>query len=256
MTCDKIIEVIERKYPREYACEWDNVGLLAGERTQEVKKVYIALDATNEVIDGAIASGADLLLTHHPMIFGSIKSVTGDDYIGARLIRLIRNNISYYAMHTNYDVLGMAELSAKMLDLRNTSVLEEVWNQEGIGRVGSLPHEMTLRECAELVKERFRIPHVKVFGDLDKRIGRAAISPGSGKSMVKPALHAGAEVLITGDMDHHSGIDMKDCGMAIIDAGHYGIEHIYIEDIRAFLTQQFPGLSIETAGILHPFEVL
>lgn len=256
MKCQEIIQTIEDRYPRTYACDWDNVGLLAGDREREVQKVYIALDATDAVIEAAVRSGADLLLTHHPMIFGSIKSVTADDYTGKRLIRLIRNDISYYAMHTNYDVLGMADLSARILGLKDTAVLEEVLDGEGIGRVGSLPEAMTLQACAELVKERFHLPNVKVFGDLHKMVKTAAISPGSGKSMVHPALALGAEVLITGDIDHHTGIDMKDCGLAIIDAGHYGIEHIYIEDMRAFLAERFPELLIETAPVCQPFEVL
>lgn len=256
MKCQDIIEMIEARYPRYFACDWDNVGLLAGDRNKEVQKVYIALDATDAVIKAAVRFGADLLLTHHPMIFGSIKSVTTDDYTGERLIRLIRNDISYYAMHTNYDVLGMAELSASMLELKDTFVLEEVLDGEGIGRVGSLSEEMTLRACAEQVKERFSLPNVKVFGDLNKIIRTAAISPGAGKSMVGAALNSGADVLITGDIDHHTGIDMNDCGLAIIDAGHYGIEHIYIEDMRTLLAERFPELMIETAPICQPFEVL
>ena len=123
MKCQEIIERIEKRFPQEYACSWDNVGLLAGDRQQEVDRVYIALDATDEVIEAAVSSGAGLLLTHHPMIFGGLKAVTTDDYAGERLIRLIKNGISYYAMHTNYDVLGMADLAAGMLDLTETAVL-------------------------------------------------------------------------------------------------------------------------------------
>lgn len=253
--CQDLIEKIEERYPRIYACDWDNVGLLAGDREQEVKTVYIALDATDEVIGKALKVEADLLITHHPMIFGSIKSVTSDDYVGERLIRLIRGKVSYYAMHTNYDVMGMAELAASYLDLQDAFVLEEVFDGEGIGRVGSLPVPMTLKECAEFVKERFHLPNVKVFGDLNKIVRIAALSPGAGKSMAKPALLSGADVLITGDIDHHTGIDMDDCGMAIIDAGHYGIEHIFIEDMKGFLEGNFPKLTIHTAAICQPFAV-
>lgn len=256
MRCQDIIEKIEKRYPREYACGWDNVGLLAGDREQDVDTVYIALDATDEVIDEAAAAGAQLLLTHHPMIFGSIKSVTADDYTGGRLIRLIRNGISYYAMHTNYDVLGMAELASGMLGLTEETVLEEVLNGEGIGRVGRLPEVMTLEQCACLVKERFSLPNVKIFGDLNKMVTRAAISPGAGKSMARPALEAGAAVLITGDIDHHTGIDMADCGMAIIDAGHYGIEHIYIADMERFLAREIPKLRVCAAKVRQPFVVI
>ena len=256
MKCQEIIERIERRFPREYACSWDNVGLLAGDRQQEVDTVYIALDATDEVIEAAVSSGAGLLLTHHPMIFGGLKSVTADDYTGERLIRLIKNGISYYAMHTNYDVLGMADLAAGMLDLTETEVLEEVLDGEGIGRTGRLPKIMTLEECGQFVKERFSLPNVKIFGELNKMVATAAISPDSGKSMARPAFEAGVDVLISGDIDHHTGIDMADCGMAVIDAGHYGIEHIYIEDMKKFLEKELPALKICTAPVRQPFQVI
>ena len=256
MRCQDILDKIEARYPRKYACDWDNVGLLAGSREREVDTVYIALDATDEVVDAASECGAQLLLTHHPMIFGGLKSVTTDDYVGERLIRLIRNDISYYAMHTNYDVMGMAELAADMLDLKDRKVLEEVLDGEGIGRVGDLPRSMTLEECANFVKERFGLPNVKIFGELEKQVQRAAICPGSGKSEAKPALSMGAEVYITGDIDHHTGIDMADCGMAIIDAGHYGVEHIYIADMEQFLKENCPELRVYTAPVKQPFQVL
>lgn len=256
MRCQDILDKIEARYPRKYACDWDNVGLLVGSREREVDTVYIALDATDEVVDAASECGAQLLLTHHPMIFGGLKSVTTDDYVGERLIRLIRNDISYYAMHTNYDVMGMAELAADMLDLKDRKVLEEVLDGEGIGRVGDLPRSMTLEECANFVKERFGLPNVKIFGEPEKQVQRAAICPGSGKSEAKPALSMGAEVYITGDIDHHTGIDMADCGMAIIDAGHYGVEHIYIADMEHFLKENCPELRVYTAPVKQPFQVL
>ena len=256
MRCQDILDKIEARYPRKYACDWDNVGRLAGSREREVDTVYIALDATDEVVDAASECGAQLLLTHHPMIFGGLKSVTTDDYVGERLIRLIRNDISYYAMHTNYDVMGMAELAADMLDLKDRRVLEEVLDGEGIGRVGALSRSMTLEECANFVKGRFRLPNVKIFGEPEKQVQRAAICPGSGKSEAKPALSMGAEVYITGDIDHHTGIDMADCGMAIIDAGHYGVEHIYIADMEQFLKENCPELRVYTAPVKQPFQVL
>ncbi len=256
MKCQDIFSVLEERYPLVYACDWDNVGLLAGDREQEVRRVYIALDATDAAVEEAVRWKADLLLTHHPMIFGSIKRVTADDYIGERLLRLIRNGISCYAMHTNYDVMGMAELAAGRIGLKDTFVLEEVFDGEGIGRVGQLPGPVTLKDCAEGVKKAFGLPNVKIFGNLNKIVKMVAVSPGAGKSMARPALAAGADVLITGDMDHHTGIDMDDCGLSIIDAGHYGIEHIYIEDIRKLLEERFPDLLVKAAEIAQPFTVI
>lgn len=113
MLCKDVMDVIEAAYPREYALDWDNVGLLVGRDDKEVRRIYIALDATDEVIDAAIESQADMLVTHHPMIFGALKRINNLDFIGSRILKLIQSDISYYAMHTNYDVLGMARLSGE-----------------------------------------------------------------------------------------------------------------------------------------------
>lgn len=124
MECKKVIEILEKQSPKSYACDWDNVGLLVGREDKEIQKIYIALDATDEVIEEAIANGADMLLTHHPMIFKGMKRVTQEDFIGRRIIRLIQNDMVYYAMHTNFDVMGMADLAADYLEISDTRVLE------------------------------------------------------------------------------------------------------------------------------------
>ena len=102
-----------------YALSWDNVGLLAGREDKEVAKIYVALDAKDEVVDEAILAGADMLVTHHPLIFSGMKQVNNQNFIGRRLVKLIQHDISYYAMHTNYDVKGMADLAADYLKLEN-----------------------------------------------------------------------------------------------------------------------------------------
>lgn len=164
------------------------------------------------------------------MIFKGMKRVTQEDFIGRRIIRLIQNDMVYYAMHTNFDVMGMADLAADYLGISDTRVLEitsvSETGEEGIGRYGSLKKEMTVRECCEEVKQAFSLENVKVFGDLERKVKTAAISPGSGKSVISNALQAGVDVLITGDIDHHEGIDAVAQNMTVIDAGHYGVEHI------------------------------
>ena len=131
MRCNEICTLLEQEYSPAYACEWDNVGLLAGRREKEVKSILLALDATDEVVRMASEQKADMLITHHPMIFSPVRRVTDEDMIGRRLITLIGNDISYYAMHTNYDTRGMADLSAAMLGLLECTVLEEVKDGEG-----------------------------------------------------------------------------------------------------------------------------
>ena len=247
MQCKEIIQVIEATFPRTAALGFDNVGLLAGRSEKEVSRIYLALDATDVVIDRAIKEGADMLITHHPLLFSAVKKVTDEDFITRRIVKLIQNDISYYAMHTNYDVLGMAELSGKIMDLQNGEV---------IGRIGNLEKDMTLEECCVYVKHRLELGSLKVFGDMQKKVHRLAISPGSGKSSIAVALEKGADVLVTGDIGHHDGIDAVEQGLAVIDAGHYGTEYIFIEDMKQFFEKKLPVLDVLTDPIEHPFQII
>ena len=258
MLCRDIMKVIETTYPKHAALEWDNVGLLVGRTEKEVSKIYVALDATDEVIDAAIALEVDMLITHHPLLFSPLKKITDEHFIGNRVVKLLQHDISYYAMHTNYDVLGMAELSGTILGLNQMEVLEvtDSVNGEGIGRVGLLSEEITLQECCELVKDKFQLENVKVFGDVNKMVRRVAISPGSGKGMADIALDKLADVLVTGDIAHHEGIDAVAQGIAIIDAGHYGLEHIFVEDMVQYLNTHFTDLEIRKTENVHPFQVI
>ncbi len=260
MLCKEIVQVIEAAYPREAALDFDNVGLLAGRTEKEVKRVYIALDATDAVIDRAVEAGADMLITHHPLIFSPLKKVTDEDFISRRVVKLIQNDISYYAMHTNYDVLGMAELAEKLLDIRNTEVLditmEKDGKTEGIGRIGELERPMTLEECCVYVKHRLNLGSLKVFGDMQAEVSRLAIFPGSGKTAVAAAIAKGADVLVTGDIGHHDGLDAVEQGLCVIDAGHYGTEYIFIEDMRKFLEDKLSVLDVITMPVIHPFQVI
>ncbi len=260
MLCKEIIQVIEAAYPREAALDFDNVGLLAGRTEKEVKRVYIALDATDAVIDRAVEAGADMLITHHPLIFSPLKKVTDEDFVSRRVVKLIQNDISYYAMHTNYDVLGMAELAEKILGIRNTEVLditmEKDGKPEGIGRIGELEKPMTLEECCVYVKHKLNLGSLKVFGDMQAEVSRLAISPGSGKTAIAAAIAKGADVLVTGDIGHHDGLDAVEQGLAVIDAGHYGTEYIFIDDMRRFLEDKLPVLDVMTTPVIHPFQVI
>ena len=259
MLCQEIIKTLEARYPGSCAMDWDNVGLLVGKRKKEVHRIYVAVDATDEVIEAAIDAQADMLVTHHPMIFSGMKRITEDDFIGRRVLRLIQNDMAYYAMHTNYDVMGMAELSGEVLGLKGAEVLDVTCAEspldgspQGIGRVADLEDPIRLQECCELVKAKYELEAVKVFGDPSAEIGRVAISPGAGKSMVSSALAAHADVLITGDIDHHTGIDAVAQGLMIIDGGHYGIEKIFVPDVAAFLRKQCHIVDV----VCNPFQIV
>lgn len=258
MLCKEIIQAIEAVYPKRYAMDWDNVGLLVGRTDKEVSNVYIALDLTEQVIENAIEAKADMIITHHPLIFSPLRTITNEHFIGNRVVTLLQHDISYYAMHTNYDILRMADLAAERFGLQDVQTLEVVFDEEeekGIGSVGTYCRELTLEECCNIVKEKFQLDTVKVFGDLKQKIRRIAISPGSGKSVIGVSIRKGADVLITGDIDHHEGIDAVAQKIAVIDAGHYGLEHIFIEDMEQFLTKTCPGIKVQAMSIQQPFQI-
>lgn len=297
MKCSKIIEELEKLSPASCACDWDNVGLLAGDPGREVHTVYLALDATDEVIAEAAQAGAELLITHHPLIFGGIRRVSADDFVGRRVWALARENMAYIAMHTNFDVCVMAELAAERMGLRDTVVLEETGvlppgmagtpcgvaagaagascgatagaagnscgaaaaetagTPCGIGRTGSLPQALTLGQCAALVKERFGAEGLRIFGDPGATVSRVSVCPGSGKSEIPLAIRQGADVLITGDIDHHSGIDAVAQGLCVIDAGHYGLEHIFVEYMAQYLRRNLPELTVAVREHIPPYSI-
>lgn len=266
MRCDEIIKKLEEEYPLECAEEWDNPGLLVGRRNRDVRKILIALDATEETIRQAVDQGADMLITHHPLLFRSIKNVTDETFTGRRILALIENNITYYAMHTNFDVLGMSRLNEQQLELKNTRVLDVTVETdgilEGIGRVGEWEEPMTLRQTAEFVRDRLGLQAVRCYGlkegseEEEEMISRAAICGGSGKSMIGPAIEEEAQVLITGDIDYHTAIDALAQGLYIIDAGHYGTEYGFISYLAERLQKLLPEIEIAEASVHHPFQVV
>lgn len=262
MRCSEIIEKLEALSPESFAEEWDNVGLLAGRRDKEVHTIYIALDATDEVIKEAVRLGADLLLTHHPLIFKKMSRITTEDFIGRRLVELLRKDISYFAMHTNFDVMGMADAAADYLELQDRQVLnvtyenEKTCAQEGLGRVGRLGKPMRVAELAAFVKLKFQVSNVRLYGNLEDIVEMAAVMPGSGGSFIRDGINAGADVMITGDIDHHEGIDAVAQGLTVIDAGHYGIEKLFIPYMAAFIKRELPQLTVYTAEIKEPFAVV
>lgn len=269
MRCKEIIARIEKRFPPVYAQEWDNVGLLVGHYNQEVRSVLFALDATDEVIEEAVSKGVQMLITHHPMIFKGIGQINDRNFVGKKILRLAENKIACYAMHTNFDVMGMAQALADLLQLTEQEVLVEVQpaavdgkkdhnsdTVQGIGRIGYFEKEMTLRECARFVKEQLQLPFLTVSGNPDSIVHHAAVSSGSGKSVIADALKKGADVLITGDIGHHEALDAKEQHLCIIDAGHYGTEKLFADYMERWFMDELPGVVCYQAAQGEPFFVL
>ena len=260
LTCDDIIQCLEDLSPTSFAESWDNVGLLVGRKEKVIESVMLCVDVTESVIRQAIQKGVSMIVSHHPMIFSGEKRITNENVFGTRLLDLIQADICVYAMHTNFDVIGMADAAAEQLDLVDAEVLQVTYEDdiatEGIGRVGKLKGTMSLEELAHFTKEVFQVSSVKVFGDPETLCCEVAVCPGAGKSMMKDVLRTEADVFITGDIDHHTGIDLVAQGVCVIDAGHYGIEKLFVPYMYDYFSKILPECKVLKASEGEPFWIL
>lgn len=260
MKVKEITDVLEREVPPRYAESWDHVGLLVGDETQEVHKILVALDANDAAVNRAAEEHFDLIVTHHPLLFHPLERVSEQDFIGRRVRKMIRNNISYFAMHTNFDIVKMADINARDLELNHAVVLDETGTDEngsyGFGRIGELKAPVTLEEFASFVKKVCRLPYIRTYGDPKQIVSKVAVASGSGRSSIPAALEKGADVIVTGDVDYHTAIDSNAKGIAVIDAGHYGTEFCFIPYMTDYLRRQFPTLSIEGQPVVQPYHVI
>ena len=238
--------------------EWDRSGLQVGDEEAAVRTILVALDATDEVIDHAVECGAELIITHHPMLFRPVERVVRQERAGRRILALAENGISCYAMHTNFDVAGMAELNSRELGLENARILSQTAVSpegfpEGLGRVGELPEKMTLSDFAKEVRDLYQLPSVRIYGEMNDTVQTVAVCSGSGKSLIREAIDAGADVFVTGDLDYHTAIDAVADGLNLIDAGHYGTEFGFIPYMKQQLSSFFPDLTIRAERIRSPY---
>ena len=232
-----IIDFMEKLAPTNLKEDFDNVGLMVGDREQKIKKVLLALDCTMEVIEEAKENNIDLILTHHPLIFKKPSSITTDTMQGRKIIELIKNNISLYSSHTNFDSVneGLNHTITKILGFNNSEILEVNKNDKtaGLGRIVDLEKQIELNSLIDLIKDKLSIKNMRIV-DGKEPIKKVAIINGSGQGFIDKALRKGANCIITGDTTYHFASDYRELGVTIIDIGHFSSEWItFIEAIKS-----------------------
>ena len=261
----KIIEELEMLAPPQLKCSWDNVGLLVGDESKRIERVFICLDITSENVKAAVEFGADLIISHHPLIFEPLRSVTENDITGSIVRTLIKNDISAFSMHTNFDIAdgGMNDLLAHRLGLENVRkfTVDECIGEngeefEGIGRVGSLEQPMTLAQFIEHTKNVLACKALKFTGNPDELVQTVALCSGSGGSELYAAYHSGADVYVTGDLKHDHGRVAREIGLNMIDAGHFETENIICEFLAEFFHHRFPETEVEISRAVPYFTVI
>ncbi len=217
--------------PTTLSCSWDNDGLMcAPDSSAEISKVLIALDITQDVVDKAIREGFDLVISHHPLIFKGVKSLTDDAYVSAKLIDLVRAGVSAMSFHTRLDAVegGVNDILAAKLGLMDTTPFGI--DPTPIGRIGKLAAPMELCDFAALVKLTLGAPCVS-YADAGKKVEKVAVLGGSGSDDIVAALLAGADTYVSGELGYHHLTDAPDGEINLIEAGHFYTEFPICERI-------------------------
>lgn len=233
----EITNAIEQYAPKELAASFDNVGLMLGDKNRDVSTVLLTLDVDLGVAMEAKAMGAELIISHHPLIFNPVKSITSETPEGKCLLFLAENKIAVYSAHTNLDSApgGLNDLAAQFLGLSETASLETAENA-GLGRIGILPSTRTLSALAGEIKHMYRLPYIRFIGEGEKEVSRVALCTGSGADFISLAKARGADVLITGDIKYSAARKAMEEGMSVIELGHYESEYIVVDLLEKIIT--------------------
>ena len=239
-----VIAVIEEFAPLALQEKWDNSGLCIGSPEDKVSSVLLGLDCTPELVDEAIACGADMIVTHHPLIFSGLKKISAEDLVGEAVVKAIRAGISVYAAHTSADkvIAGVSGAMAARLGLKDVRILDEDGEGTGLGVVGNLPEPMTTQDALELVKERFALKVVKSSKPVGCKIERVAMCGGSGGSLIGAARAAGAQLYISGDISYHNFFTPE--GFMIMDIGHYESEIEIVDILFSLIKKNFTTFAV------------
>ncbi len=348
-----IVKIVEDKYSPKFAYEWDNVGLLVGDYESDVKRILLALDADEAVMNEAVEKEVDLIMTHHPFLFKGMKKINSSSYRGRAVMRLIKEDISLYSMHTNFDIArdGLNDALCEKMELQNVkdlsvtqsqklvkiavyvpkthegdirkalatagaghignydscsfstngvgrfrplegssphigqknsicdveevkiesilpeekleTVLREVFvlhpyeevaydvyellnegDSIGIGRIGELENDITLEEFSGKLKKDLCIEVLKIAGNPKMNVKKVAVVSGSGTEFIGEAVKRGAQVIVTGDVKYHQAQEALEKGIAVVDAGHYGSEKIFMDIMAEFLNGSIEGVDV------------
>ena len=249
-TVNEILTYIETLAPHSMKMDWDNVGLLCGSRTAEVSKILVALDPFEGVCEEAAAWGAQLIVTHHPLIFRALKSITDDTSIGRSIQLLCREGISAINAHTNLDCApgGVNDRLAAALGLSQVEVVDPMGTDAegkewGLLRKGVVT-EQSLSEFLPTVKAALGCEGLR-YVDGGKPVRKVAVGGGACATELMDAYHAGCDTFVTSDVKYNQFWDAKDLGLTLIDAGHFYTENPITVCLAEKIAARFPEVEVK-----------
>ena len=231
MKIEKLANLIEEFAPLSLQEDWDNSGFQIKAKS-EVNRVLIALELTSAVIDEAIENGCDMILTHHRLFFEEVKMIDYGTVKGGFINRLIDEDISVYSSHTPFDICdgGNNDYIGKLINARDVMLIPG--DEDRICRM-SWVEPTKMSDFIELLADKFMIDkkYFNFSGDINAAVNKVGWCSGAGAEFVNLAKAAGCDTFITGDLKYHQAIEAKEIGINVIDCGHYGTEHIFIENM-------------------------
>lgn len=255
-TVNDICQLIENFAPLSYQETYDNAGLIFGSRNVSLTGVLICLDVTEAVVDESIDLGFNMIVSHHPLIFKGIKSLTGKNHIENCLVKAIKNDVAIYAGHTNVDSVqhGVNGKMAEKLGLLNCRILVPGsvsgsldGEEYGLGMVGDLPAEESETDFLNRVKETFLCQRLRYSEPTGKPVRKVALCGGSGSEFIEQAKAAGADVFLTGEARFHEFFTQGQ-NIMMIDAGHYETEQFTKEVFFDLISKKFPTFAVRVSG--------
>lgn len=244
-TVQTATDAVNRLAPKNLAEDWDNPGLLVGNPTAAVKKIFVCLDATDTTIAQAIDLGAELIVAHHPLIFHPIKNIRTDLPLGKKISRLIKNDVALFAAHTNLDSAtgGVNDVLAKRLGLRDVKNFGD--EENSLGRIGTLEIPMTAENFARHVKQALRAENVRLICAGDFQIRKVGICGGAGADFIAKGKFFGAQAFVTGDVKYHEAQAAVEGGIHVVDAGHFATEFPIVAEFADYLRGELKNFDVE-----------
>ncbi len=248
-TIQSIADFLEYFAPNVLAESWDNVGLLVGDRQEQVQRVMTCLTVTPESADEAVDRRANLIIAHHPLPFHATKQITADNPTGSMLLKLIRQHVAIYSPHTAFDsaTSGINQQLAEALHLEEIVPLVPIPDAPlgaGGGRVGVLPDATTLDELAGQLKTFLAIDHLQLVNSSSGPVRRVAVACGAAGEFLDSAREANAELLVLGETNFHTCLAARARRINLILTGHFASERFAVENLAQVLASQFPDLEV------------
>ena len=254
MKAAEIASVIEAMAPLGIQESWDNSGFCIGNGESEVHKALIGFDCTPALIAEAVEVGADMVITHHPLIFRGISKISMTTDTGRTVMEAIRHGITVYACHTNMDkvLCGVSGHTASLMGLCNVRVLDSDADGNGLGVIGELPSPVSAEDFLKAMKSALGLSVVRHSRLPDAPVSRVALCGGSGHSLIGRAHEAGADVYVSADISYHDFYAPD--GMMIADIGHFESESGIVGVIYDTVREKIPNFAVQIAekSIVNP----